>query len=177
MLDRPPPPEWVTLTEEQKAEIIRPLAESMATSTAIVAAFTGATRNAIIGFCHRHGIVLLSRVEKARQRAARERQANNLTTRGTERKDPKKVAREQALARAVQNRTTPVVAPWFIDIKPDGTPARVSLLDIGRHQCRWPVGDPREADFGFCGAPTKDGSSWCAKHHGKVFAGKVNLDA
>lgn len=194
MLDRPPLPEWVTLTEEEKAEIIRPLAESNATSTAIAAAFMGASKNAIIGFCHRHGIALLSRVEKARrpeeQRKAEERAARyrakiaverkaaeaDLTTRGTVREDRKQVARNQALARAIQN-PTPVMSKGFMDIRPDGTPARVSLLDIGRHQCRWPVGDPREPGFGFCGETTRESSSYCARHHAKVYIGKVRLDA
>ena len=30
--------------------------------------------------------------------------------------------------------------------------------------CRWPFGDPREADFRFCGEPVELGKSYCPTH-------------
>jgi GcrA cell cycle regulator len=30
--------------------------------------------------------------------------------------------------------------------------------------CRWPFGDPRSADFHFCGQRKKDGSPYCDDH-------------
>jgi hypothetical protein len=43
-------------------------------------------------------------------------------------------------------------------------PKRVSLMDLTPAACRWPFGDPRAPDFGFCGAMTVEGSSYCDKH-------------
>lgn len=45
--------------------------------------------------------------------------------------------------------------------------APVAFLDLERGQCRWPLGDPREAGFGFCGLPVAgEKTSYCAVHHG-----------
>jgi GcrA cell cycle regulator len=41
---------------------------------------------------------------------------------------------------------------------------RKQLLDLGPGDCRWPIGDPKEADFFFCGAPQLTGSSYCRRH-------------
>jgi GcrA cell cycle regulator len=41
---------------------------------------------------------------------------------------------------------------------------RKQLLDLGPSDCRWPIGDPKEADFFFCGRPQVNGSSYCRRH-------------
>jgi GcrA cell cycle regulator len=46
--------------------------------------------------------------------------------------------------------------------------ARKSLADVGPQDCRWPIGDPREADFGFCALRTVPGTSWCEHHLARV---------
>ena len=43
---------------------------------------------------------------------------------------------------------------------PPGAPTAVMTAKPGT--CRWPIGEPRDADFRFCGAKALDGSSWCA---------------
>ncbi len=40
---------------------------------------------------------------------------------------------------------------------------RASLLTVSRHQCRWPIGDPRSPAFSFCGRSTVRGA-YCAAH-------------
>lgn len=38
------------------------------------------------------------------------------------------------------------------------------ISDLAATQCKWPVGDPRADDFGFCGR-LKTGKNYCAAHH------------
>lgn len=38
-----------------------------------------------------------------------------------------------------------------------------SLLQLRHHQCRYPL--TQEKPFLFCGRATKDGSSYCPRHH------------
>lgn len=45
---------------------------------------------------------------------------------------------------------------------------RIHLLKLNDHTCKWPEGDPKDADFGFCGAQV-DGSVYCAKHHARAY--------
>ena len=49
-------------------------------------------------------------------------------------------------------------------------PERLScLFDLEANSCRWPFGDPRQPDFGFCGADRKPGSSYCRTHHAVAY--------
>lgn len=42
-----------------------------------------------------------------------------------------------------------------------------SLEALGRHHCKWPIGN---ADFAFCGRPRADGGNYCAHHAARAFA-------
>ena len=46
-------------------------------------------------------------------------------------------------------------------------PKTVATLE--RHDCRWPIGDPRHADFHFCGAPQLEGRPYCELHWSMSF--------
>ncbi|MCP5086469.1 MAG: hypothetical protein GY952_06675 [Rhodobacteraceae bacterium] len=48
------------------------------------------------------------------------------------------------------------------------TQGQVLLKDLERNQCRWPIGDPQNQDFTFCGDDVWDGSSYCPEHHSRA---------
>jgi GcrA cell cycle regulator len=48
-------------------------------------------------------------------------------------------------------------------------PQRRSLLELDRHACRWPIGDPRSPDFLFCGAKPRRGKPYCAAHCARAY--------
>lgn len=39
-----------------------------------------------------------------------------------------------------------------------------SVIDLSAHTCRWPVGDPKEPGFHFCGKPAIPGKPYCPEH-------------
>jgi hypothetical protein len=41
---------------------------------------------------------------------------------------------------------------------------RKTVTTLEPRDCRWPVGDPRQADFHFCGEPQVPGQSYCGAH-------------
>ena len=41
---------------------------------------------------------------------------------------------------------------------------KIGILDLKLNTCRWPIGDPTDADFHFCGENTVVGKPYCAKH-------------
>lgn len=47
---------------------------------------------------------------------------------------------------------------------------KCSMAELRRGQCCWPVGDPKDADFGFCAAPARPGKNYCPAHHGIAFS-------
>lgn len=44
---------------------------------------------------------------------------------------------------------------------------RCTLLELNAETCRWPVGDPAQPDFFFCGGKAPEGSPYC-DWHGRV---------
>jgi GcrA cell cycle regulator len=44
-------------------------------------------------------------------------------------------------------------------------PERIGdVIDLGPNMCRWPFGDPGDADFHFCGKQSVVGKPYCAEH-------------
>lgn len=40
----------------------------------------------------------------------------------------------------------------------------VTLMDLKINSCRWPIGDPKDEDFHFCGADVVTGKPYCSEH-------------
>lgn len=49
-------------------------------------------------------------------------------------------------------------------IAEDESRDKVALVDLGARACRWPIGDPREESFGFCGCESISGLPYCGEH-------------
>lgn len=50
---------------------------------------------------------------------------------------------------------------------PDGEPFTVLTIRAGT--CKWPIGDPREAGFHFCGRPAEAGAPYCRAHEARAY--------
>ena len=44
-----------------------------------------------------------------------------------------------------------------------------TVLTINDRMCRWPIGDPAETEFHFCGRKPKTGSPYCEAHARKAY--------
>ncbi len=40
----------------------------------------------------------------------------------------------------------------------------VKLSELDSHTCRWPIGDPKDEDFCFCGKKVRPGQTYCDEH-------------
>lgn len=40
----------------------------------------------------------------------------------------------------------------------------IKLTELGSHTCRWPMGDPRDDNFCFCGKKVRGGQTYCEEH-------------
>jgi GcrA cell cycle regulator len=45
----------------------------------------------------------------------------------------------------------------------------LTFQDWDRSKCCWPIGDPRAADFHFCGEKIMEGRPYCAEHCAKAY--------
>jgi GcrA cell cycle regulator len=46
---------------------------------------------------------------------------------------------------------------------------RKTIATLERNDCRWPIGDPRQPDFHFCGAPKLPDRPYCEIHWRMAF--------
>ncbi|WP_348533038.1 GcrA family cell cycle regulator [Hyphomicrobium sp. NDB2Meth4] len=51
-----------------------------------------------------------------------------------------------------------------IDQHTKKTSKRRTLATLLNNECRWPIGDPQQPDFHFCGEHKNDGQSYCPTH-------------
>jgi GcrA cell cycle regulator len=107
----------------------------------------GVSRNAVIGKANRLGLSRLKRATAGNLEQSRNNSRSNLVT-----------PRER-LARALKAK--PQLA---LPEAPADSTARCSLLELQQWHCRWPIGDPRCGDFGFCGGKPVDGLPYCLGH-------------
>ena len=50
---------------------------------------------------------------------------------------------------------------------PNKTPTKsenLSLVELDNHTCRWPIGDPKDDNFHFCGRKIRLGQTYCEEH-------------
>ena len=64
----------------------------------------------------------------------------------------------------IKRETKKSTAPKQRIIKKDLKPQNITLMDLKLNSCRWPIGDPKDDDFHFCGADSVTGKPYCAEH-------------
>lgn len=135
----------------ERVEKLKQLWKEGLSGARIAAAIGCDSRSAVIGKVHRLG--LSGRITTSRK-AMSERQSQN-------RRVQNRATRVQTVAALLQSAPLP--------IPPASDVATVSFADLEDHHCRWPVGDPRQAGFGFCGCPKVSGLPYCEGHAKRAF--------
>ena len=84
---------------------------------------------------------------------------------------PEKYAVENA---PDHSRIAPLPAPNLYALTNVEQPARtlpngkfVTTLTLNSRTCRWPIGDPKEPSFHYCGQPPESGGRYCDSHERK----------
>jgi len=143
---------------KERVVLLRKLwAEGMSASAIAAELGGGITKNAIIGKVHRSGFERdgVSARKQTQQKLPKIAMLNPAAPRVP----PEKAAASPA--------PTPIASALgeLAEAAVVGIPTtrRVALLDLRDTMCRWPIGDPREAGFGFCGARAT-GAVYCGYH-------------
>jgi len=154
---------------EERVELLKKLWADGLSASQIAGRLGDVTRNAVIGKVHRLGLAGRATTSRMRTARPRNRVAHlplrptrvQYRTNGNAALKPVYTPVEKP---AVALRVVPTVMPQQEDVP---EPLRVSLLDLREDMCRWPIGDPQDENFCFCGHPKADGMPYC-EHHGKV---------
>jgi len=153
---------------DERIEALRKLwAEGMSASQ-IATALGGVSRNAVIGKIHRLG--LSGRVKTARGSSGSRRSGGAGPSCGGSSAQPRVMAVGSTVVR-VAEREAPAPQEAPVRRPAEVVPLRggVTLLELRTASCRWPLGDPSDADFRFCGARTSEGDTYCAAHAERAF--------
>ncbi len=129
----------------------------------------GVTRNAVIGKAHRMGLSgRPSPIKKATKS-----KASTTTKKKTAAKSTAPTIKPRTKKSAPPKRENETPLPKSIKPIPAG-PKKVKkeipsgkglgILDLTDRICKWPHGDPQEADFHFCGEPVHPGRTYCMPH-------------
>lgn len=128
----------------------------------------GLTRNAVIGKIGRLNLRGGS-VKAARAKSGKNGRAGNpgmpKVTNIVRRAESRRIAAERQEQKASIEADAPALpraAAWLplYGLEP------VSLIDLGAHDCKWPLGDPLLPGFGYCGLPQAgEHSRYCEAHH------------
>ncbi len=148
-------------TEERVAELKKLWAEGHSASQ-IAKRLGSVTRNAVIGKVHRLGLsgrATPSRPVKRPTRLARPKPQPM----------PRQASAAPRQSTALAVRPEPAhthITEAEANIEPQRLPNgdMVTVLTVKDSMCKWPIGDPAEATFGFCGHATQEGSPYCAEH-------------
>jgi GcrA cell cycle regulator len=146
---------------DDRVEMLKKLWADGLSASQIAAELGGITRNAVIGKVHRLG--LSGRAKAPSSSVPRPRKA----------RAPSHVFRSiRASMRGNTALAAHAVAAYEAEIEPEPEPLenvipigqRCSILELSEDKCHWPIGDPGQADFFFCGGKTVIGLPYCGYH-------------
>lgn len=121
------------------------------------------TRNAVIGKAHRMGlsgrpspIKKPTAAPKAKETAAKKPVLRSV-------KKPLPVAASTKKLNPLSSRPE-VEEPKFFEKEAVPEGGGIPLIELTERMCKWPIGDPRDADFIFCGLGIRVGTPYCPGH-------------
>lgn len=127
-------------------------------TTGQIAKALNVTKNSIIGKVHR--LCLTARPSPIKKNPHLTKETKEVTKEvQTTKSEPKK-----AVCEAPQKQTKEIVKNKQSISTPTAHPCNVPLVKLDNHSCRWPLGDPRDDDFCFCGKKIKTGQTYCEEH-------------
>ena len=143
----------------ERIEQLRALWRDGLSASQIAAVLGGITRNAVIGKAHRLGLTgrpspIKNRIAgQARPRPVRRPRAERVPAQ-----------RPPAVAATPVRRVEPALPPLELEDMPGAT-----ILTLTDRICKWPIGDPRDPDFHFCGRVSAEGLPYCTDHARRAY--------
>ena len=147
---------------DERVELLKKLWAEGLSASQIAGRLGGVTRNAVIGKVHRLGLsgrATSSRSSSPRPRRAHVPRANRAPSlmygmRGNVALKPQFEAEVEPMLAPIQELVIPLAE-------------RASILTLKETMCRWPIGDPGEPEFHFCGRKKCGTAPYC-EHHARM---------
>jgi len=137
---------------DERVELLKKLWQDGLSASQIAKQLGGVTRNAVIGKVHRLGLSGRATPSKPARTVFKAPRPARPVSAGPS--APRRIA--EPLALAPQQQPTPV---RYVD----EAPGTATVLTLGAHMCKWPIGDPSMDNFTFCGRRSGEGP-YCTEH-------------
>lgn len=150
---------------DERIERLKKLWSEGLSASQIAAELGGVTRNAVIGKVHR--LHLSGRVKTSSTTAQRSRKSVRPATRTAA---PQRVVTQRgnlAVVQTLETEEVVVYRPAEEVVVPISR--RISIMELREGTCRWPMGDPLDPDFVFCGGDCDVGKPYCTAHANVAF--------
>jgi len=148
---------------DERVELLKKLWAEGLSASQIAGRIGSVTRNAVIGKVHRLG--LSGRATTTRMKSHRPRTRTVPAKRAPAK--PRFTNIGNTAFRQLYQDTEPYVAPAEELVIPIAE--RRSIQTLEECSCRWPIGDPQDADFHFCGKTKVTGLPYCEFHARRAF--------
>ena len=139
----------MTWTDERVSELSRLWAAGYSASA--IGRMLGVSKNAVVGKAHRMRLEARPSPIRRDQRAPMHRRVPMPT-------------RPSMEERPVVAAPPPPPPRWTVRRNADGP------------SCLWPIGDPSEADFHFCGAQSVEGKPYCPEHCARAYITRIRAE-
>ena len=148
---------------DDRVELLKKLWAEGLSASQIANQLGGVTRNAVIGKVHRLG--LSGRTTTSRTKAARPRR-RPVHTHNRASRPQLRTHGNTALKPAFDPNAEEEfeLEPTIIEELVIPISERASILTLKEDTCRWPIGDPGDEDFHFCGRHSEQGVPYCPHH-------------
>lgn len=143
---------------DERVELLKKLWMEGLSASQIAAELGSVTRNAVIGKVHRLGLSGRAKSTSSSSRPKRPQRNSTFggrSTRSAQRKSGGDFQVPATTTREPASRPVAIEAP---------EPLKLELVQLNEQTCKWPIGDPAQEDFHFCGHSTKEASPYCAFH-------------
>ena len=142
---------------DERVEMLKKLWADGLSASQIAAELGGITRNAVIGKVHRLGLSGRAKAPSSSVPRQRKPRAPSMF------RAPRPMMRGNAALAMPAYDYDPEPEPELLEnIIPLGQ--RCTLLELDSEKCHWPIGDPGQPDFFFCGGKTGTKVPYCGYH-------------
>ena len=136
---------------DERVEVLKKLWLEGLSASQIAKQLGGVTRNAVIGKVHRLGLSGRATPSQPMRPAFRAPRPPRPVMSGP-------THRRADAPRPDAARLAPRPIPYIEQ------PGTATVLTLGAHMCKWPIGDPATSEFTFCGRRAGDEGPYCIEH-------------
>ena len=150
-------------TDENIDELKKLWQKGMTTSE--IAKQLGVSKNSVVGKVHRIGLTSRPSPIKIKSDEAESTSSQSAKKKSTKVSAPSDIhsEKEAAFNQPVDDKSAEA-KKTNTQTDPSLSPSVTKLTDLDSHTCRWPIGDPKDENFHFCGKKIRTGQTYCEEH-------------